>query len=486
MSYSRNLFIYRASAIADVAALIVAWLYAAKVSGRILAGFSLRYMMEMRFSVANLLGALTLIGMWILIFHFQDLYRPRVSRVELRDDVNLITKAVTIATVLFAAVGLFFGISLFSPLFLAVFWPAAIILDTLFRGGLAKLLGRLHLGDHNQRNIVIIGTNQTAWNYASGIRGTHAGAYHLLGFIDDLVVITDSRMYHIGQLKDFNALLENYVIDEVVIAMPMHSCSKAIQDIIDHSHERGIAVRFPMSQIFSGLTRTDVWRVRAEATLGSGGDFGDDLVVYSGYQLGGLYLAKRVFDVAFASFMVLLTLPLMAAAALAIYLGSGRPVFFVQDRYGYNGRVFKLFKFRTMVTNADAMQDKLRAQNERDGAAFKMKNDPRVTRVGNFLRKTSIDELPQLFNVIFGDMSMVGPRPLPLADYRRMSNISHRRRLSVLPGITGPWQISGRDQISFEEWMQMDLDYIDHWRLATDFKILFLTVPVVLLARGAK
>jgi lipopolysaccharide/colanic/teichoic acid biosynthesis glycosyltransferase len=164
----------------------------------------------------------------------------------------------------------------------------------------------------------------------------------------------------------------------------------------------------------------------------------------------------------------------------------GRPVVFTQHRYGYNGRVFKLYKFRTMIRNADSMQAQLRTMNERDGAAFKMKDDPRVTPLGRALRKTSIDELPQLINVIKGDMSIVGPRPLPLADYERMDNISHRRRLSVLPGITGTWQISGRDNISFDEWMKMDLDYIDNWRLATDLKIILLTVPIVLFGHGSK
>lgn len=485
MVQSRHFFIYRANSLADLAALGTALLLASKVSGSYLTGFSLRYMLEMRFSLVNVIGALLLVSLWLLIFRSQGLYAPRISA-DRFGELRAVALASGVATVLFAAMGLFFQISLFSPLFFAVFWPAVIVLTLLLRRGLQSLLGRLHLGDNNRRNIVIIGTNESAWAYAKRIRSATKPAYQLLGFIDDLVMISDSRDQHLGQLRDFSSLLETHVVDEVVVAMPIRSCSKAIQEVIDHAHERGIAVRFPMSQIFSGLTRNDVWRVRQEGSLGADGEFSNDLVVYSGHEMGGRYLVKRVFDILFASFVLLLASPIMLLATLAIYATSGRPAIFVQDRYGYNGRVFRLFKFRTMVLNADAMQEALRARNERDGAAFKMADDPRVTPVGRFLRKTSIDELPQLFNVIRGEMSMVGPRPLPLADYKRMDNTSHRRRLSVLPGITGPWQISGRDRISFEEWMQMDLEYIDNWRLSTDLKIIFLTVPVVLLARGSK
>jgi exopolysaccharide biosynthesis polyprenyl glycosylphosphotransferase len=485
MSHLKNLFLYRLSAIADIAAFILAALVAAKISGIFTTGFSLRYMLSLRLSVGNAIGGMLLIGIWLLIFRSQGLYAPKYVGNRI-GELKAIIVASGVATVIYAAIGLFFRVSLFNAMYFAVFWPTVVGITVLLRRLLIEVIGRFHLGDYNRRNIVIIGTNESAWSYAKKIDSQANSAYHLLGFLDDFVMISDSREQYLGQLEKFETLLETHVVDEIVIAMPIRSCSESIQGVIDHAHERGIAVRFPMSQVFSGLTRNDVWRVRQEASLGSDGDFSNDLVVYSGHEFGGRYLVKRVFDIVFASTVLVLTSPIMVLATLAIYAGSGRPAIFVQDRYGYNGRVFKLFKFRTMVNNADALQEKLRARNERDGAAFKMKNDPRVTPVGRFLRKTSIDELPQLINVIRGEMSMVGPRPLPLADYRRMNNTSHRRRLSVLPGITGPWQISGRDHISFEEWMEMDLDYIDNWRLWTDLKIILLTVPVVVLARGAK
>lgn len=484
MMNSRHRMILRAQGFADLLSLAAAWLFAVNASGQFLEGFSLAAMLEMRFSLTNTIGALLMMGIWLVLFRAQGLYAPK----RWQEEIRAVAIATGIGTIVFAAMGLFFRIRLFSPFFLIVFWPTVIVYTLLLRKGTRFLLGRVHLGDNNRRNIVILGTNESALEFSRQITddADAAASYQLLGFIDDAVVTSAFPGTYLGQFKDFPALLGNHVIDEIVVAMPIRSCSDSIEGVIDLAHEQGIAVRFPMTQIFSGITRNRIWRVRVDGSLLGDSVLAEDLVVYSGHEVGIRYLIKRLFDIVAAGSVLILVSPIMLLGALAILISSGRPIIFAQDRYGYNGRVFKVYKFRTMIQNADALQDALRAKNERDGAAFKLSNDPRVTRVGNFLRKTSIDELPQLFNVIKGDMSLVGPRPLPLADYKRMNKTSHRRRLSVLPGITGPWQISGRDQISFEEWMQMDLDYIDNWRLWTDLKILLLTVPVVLLARGSK
>jgi exopolysaccharide biosynthesis polyprenyl glycosylphosphotransferase len=431
------------------------------------------------------IGATFLALIWIQVLRAQGLYKP-LPATRKHIEARGIAVAGGVTTILHASIGHFFGIALFSPLFFLFFWSAIFVFDLLFRRMWAGFLGRLHLGDKNKKNIIIVGTNDSAWVYANQLKTDHSKSYNLLGFLDDVVVIAESRKEHLGLLNDFEELLNQYVVDEIVVAMPIRSCSSSIQKVIDYAHERGIAVRFPMLQIFSGITRNDIWRVRQEGTLGADGEFAHDLVVYSGHELGWRYFVKRSMDITVACVILALSSPLILFAAIGVFLGSGLPVIFVQDRYGYNGRIFKLYKFRTMNKNADAQQEKLRQKNQRDGAAFKMDNDPRVTKFGKLLRKTSIDELPQLINVIKGEMSIVGPRPLPLADYKRMNNSSHRRRLSVLPGITGPWQVSGRDHISFEEWMQMDLDYIDNWRLLTDIKIILMTVPTVLFARGSK
>lgn len=179
--------------------------------------------------------------------------------------------------------------------------------------------------------------------------------------------------------------------------------------------------------------------------------------------------------------------PLLLAIALAIRFGSPGPVFFRQKRAGIHGRPFTMWKFRTMSVDAEQRHAELRERNEMSGPVFKVENDPRITGIGRFLRKTSLDELPQLLNVLLGDMSLVGPRPLPLYEVESFQSAAHRRRLSMKPGLTCLWQIRGRNNVTnFDDWVRMDLEYIDNWSLGLDFRILFQTIPVVLLGSGAK
>jgi exopolysaccharide biosynthesis polyprenyl glycosylphosphotransferase len=198
---------------------------------------------------------------------------------------------------------------------------------------------------------------------------------------------------------------------------------------------------------------------------------------------------KHVMDVvgAFLLLVGLIVIPVIPLIAVLIKLTSPGPVFFRQQRSGQNGAPFTLFKFRTMITNAEQLKHELEAMNEMSGPVFKVTNDPRITRVGKWLRRYSLDELPQLFNVLHGEMSLVGPRPLPVDEVKRFSDLAHRRRLSVKPGITCLWQISGRNQITdFKDWVRLDLEYIDNWSLWLDVKILLRTLPAVFAATGAK
>jgi exopolysaccharide biosynthesis polyprenyl glycosylphosphotransferase len=198
-------------------------------------------------------------------------------------------------------------------------------------------------------------------------------------------------------------------------------------------------------------------------------------------------VAKSMMDFAGAlAGLVMLSLPLLVIA-LAIKFTSPGPVFFRQKRSGLNGRPFTIYKFRTMVVDAEQRQKELAAKNEMTGPVFKVTNDPRVTSVGKFLRKYSLDEFPQLFNILFGEMSLVGPRPLPVDEVKRFDDFSDRSRLSVKPGLTCLWQISGRNNVTdFKEWVRLDLEYIDHWSIWLDLKILLQTIPVVLAGTGAK
>ena len=198
-------------------------------------------------------------------------------------------------------------------------------------------------------------------------------------------------------------------------------------------------------------------------------------------------MAKRILDLAGASLLLVLTSPIMLGVAILIRCTSEGPVIFSQNRSGLHGRVFRMYKFRTMITNAEQAKAELEDRNVMSGPVFKVHNDPRVTPVGYWLRRLSLDELPQLWNVLRGEMSLVGPRPLPVYETANFSDINQRRRMSMRPGLTCLWQISGRNKITdFKDWVRLDLEYIDRWSLWLDLKILLRTVPVVLFGWGAK
>jgi len=205
-------------------------------------------------------------------------------------------------------------------------------------------------------------------------------------------------------------------------------------------------------------------------------------VVSDDYRLA----IKRGLDIVGAVVGLIVLAPIMAAVALAVKLTSRGPVLFAQARYGWRKRHFRMYKFRTMVMDAEMLQGALESRNEAAGPVFKMEHDPRVTPLGRFLRRSSLDELPQLWNVLRGDMSLVGPRPLPTRDVHRFNESALMRRFSVMPGLTCLWQVSGRSDLSFDRWVELDLEYIDRWSLLLDFTILGRTLPAVLRGNGAK
>jgi lipopolysaccharide/colanic/teichoic acid biosynthesis glycosyltransferase len=190
-------------------------------------------------------------------------------------------------------------------------------------------------------------------------------------------------------------------------------------------------------------------------------------------------------DIIISAGALILLVPFFVIVGILIKLDSPGPIFFVQERMGYNKRRFKFYKFRTMAKDAEKKQKEIEHLNELSGPVFKIKDDPRVTKIGKILRKTSIDELPQLFNTLKGDMSLVGPRPLPVRDYELFDENWQKRRLSVRPGITCLWQSSGRNDLPFDKWIELDMEYIDNWSLLLDLKILIKTIPAVIRGTGA-
>jgi exopolysaccharide biosynthesis polyprenyl glycosylphosphotransferase len=415
-----------------------------------------------------------MIFLWHFLFNSFQLYRSRrlnKGSQEWKD----IFKATTSGAAIFILIGHVFRIGVFTPLFMVFFWFSSTILTVLFRRVLRYALNRVRLHGRNLRSILIVGTNRRAYDFAHMIEEKRELGYRVIGYVDNNIYLSNGGIRLLGTMESFPVIIRNHVIDEVVVTLPVKSCYEKIQKIIQQAEEQGITIRY-----LSDLFGTKIARLKGEMVE----DF-SLMTMNCGPQDGWQHLAKQITDIILASTLILLTLPLMLFVAVAIKLTSPGPVFFLQKRVGQNKRQFRLCKFRTMMIGAENMQSELEDRNEMDGPVFKMKNDPRVTKIGRLLRKTSIDELPQLFNVFKGDMSLVGPRPLPVRDYNGFNKDWQLRRFSILPGITCTWQINGRNDTAFEKWMKMDMEYIDNWNLSSDFKILIKTIPAVLRRNGA-
>ena len=278
----------------------------------------------------------------------------------------------------------------------------------------------------------------------------------------------------LGNVTSLDDVLKEHVVDEVYFASSDASNAVAIQSAIEVCERLGISFALPVYAY-------RLARAKPAGILRTGDGYSHFLSV----QQKPLQLwLKRLFDIVASGAALVVLSPLLLATAAVIKLTSPGPILFRQERVGLHGRTFNMLKFRSMVVDADALKARLLAQNEQTGPVFKMMRDPRVTAVGRFIRKYSIDELPQLVSVLRGDMSIVGPRP-PIPSEVRKYEAWQRRRLSVRPGLTCVWQVSGRNTIGFRDWMLLDMRYIDHWSLAQDFALILRTVPVVLTGRGA-
>jgi exopolysaccharide biosynthesis polyprenyl glycosylphosphotransferase len=315
------------------------------------------------------------------------------------------------------------------------------------------------------------------------------------------------RMILIGAKED-NAKLREEITRksqaEIEVVAELDLNESSIEELLQILHEYGVnGVLINAKHTFFGqvekailaceLEGVETWLVadffKTQISRTSFDDFHGRpiLVFHSGPESAWQSLGKQMLDIVGALVLSAFFLIPMLVAAILIKLTSPGPIFFKQRRSGLNGRPFTMYKFRSMETDAEQRKHEIAAMNEMSGPVFKVTNDPRVTPIGRVLRKFSIDECPQLLNVLRGEMSLVGPRPLPVEEVKRFDDLAHRRRLSVRPGLTCLWQVSGRNDVSdFKDWVRLDLEYIDNWSLWLDLKILCRTVPVVLLAKGAK
>ncbi|MBK6751566.1 MAG: sugar transferase [Pyrinomonadaceae bacterium] len=406
---------------------------------------------------------------WIFMLSSFWLYRSK-RLASLSDELTDVFRAVVFATLILATLILLAEWSIFPKRFLVIFAFVSFVLLFSIRLLKRTLLQQFRLHGRNLRSVVVIGAGPRGRKLVDLIDEHPEIGYQFLGFIDDL-----KGPGVIGKLSDIPKILAQNVIDEVIICLPIKSYYEQIQSITAAAEEQGITVR-----IYSDLFNLNLSRAVA-------GEIGQApiLSIYASRLTDWQAFVKSSIDFAGGLVLLVVLSPVMLVIALMIKLTSPGPVFFVQERVGLNKRRFNMFKFRTMVADAPARQAELEKLNEADGPVFKIKNDPRVTKLGVWLRKTSLDELPQLFNILLGDLSLVGPRPLPERDFQRFDKHWFNRRFSVKPGITCIWQISGRSETSFDKWIIQDLEYIEKWSLALDLKILFKTVPTVLRGTGA-
>lgn len=371
-----------------------------------------------------------------------------------------------------------------SRLLMGIFFMLNICLLTLSKYIIFKTLEKIRTDGFNTRNILIVGSEDRACQVIEAVEKYKATGYRVLGCFEleekDLGKPVYGNHKVIGLIRDLETYLRNNIVDELIFAMPLKMIKKGDRYMV-LAESMGIKVRIiPDWELHYLMYRPDIATIQFEEFLGV-----YNMALQSTPQNEGKLLIKNAFDVSSAAFLILVLSPFFIAIGLAIKIFSKGPVLYKQERLGMNGRRFQVYKFRTMVKNADELLKELAEMNEADGPVFKIKNDPRIIPyVGSFLRKTSLDELPQLFNVIKGEMSLVGPRP-PIPKEVDEYSVWHRRRLSMKPGITCLWQIAPRrNDLSFEDWMKLDLKYIDTWSLFNDFKILVLTARAVLTGAG--
>lgn len=426
-----------------------------------------------RFNLPNLLLGLLFWMTSRAAFAAFQLYRqPR------RRSVASEFRGVFLACTVLALVTLLFPLSdpdgAFGYPAVGAFWLFCTTGMILARAGLRRVAA---LGPVRVRNTLVVGTGPRARTICERLAADETRPRHFVGFLDseDGRPVSNLPGKVIGVLEDLPSTLLQAPIDEVIVALPVKSRYEDIQVVIDTCERMGISVTLP-GDAFQSSRSPFLARVSNEHFT----------MTLEQEPRRVAALLKRLIDVVGASIGLVLSSPAMLLAAVAIMLTSPGPVIFSQERYGHNRRRFRMYKFRTMVAEAESLLPTLEPMNEAQGPLFKIGHDPRLTLVGRFLRRTSLDELPQFYNVLRGDMSLVGPRPLSLRDVYRLPEDTVARRFSVPQGLTGLWQVRGRSRLQYQDWVNYDLNYVDQWSLRLDLEILLRTIPAVVLGDGAE
>ena len=432
--------------------------------------------LSLRITVKNLALLCIFATIWFCVFAAFRFYRTNKLR-HIKAELFTVLKACSLGTTSVILFSLASVSGAFGPKEVLRFWIGSIVLISLSRIA-ARCFGNILAARNNRiRRCVIVGSGSRAITLYNWLLESSAARYDVIGFVDTANQASLSgpvRSRLIGRLSDLREILKNEVVDEVLIALPIKSCYGQIQEAIEICEEVGVECKLPSDAFSYSIAKPYLNRNHL-----------DPFITLRVVRHDYTQVIKRIVDIVGSITAIILFAPLMLTIAIVIRCSSPGRVIFSQKRFGHNKRTFLMYKFRTMAQNAEQMQSKLEHQNEMSGPVFKIRNDPRITPLGRILRRSSLDELPQLFNVLLGSMSLVGPRPLPARDVSRFSEAWLMRRFSVKPGLTCLWQISGRNNITFDRWMELDLRYIDQWSLALDFTIIAKTFGVVLRGKGA-
>lgn len=407
------------------------------------------------------------------LYHFRLFQLDSFPTISFSDEITKVFRSFSYAILTSIGLAFLFKILVYSRLVILAFWVfgfAVICVIRLLRRMVAIRLSKRGL---LTRNIVIVGAGKLGRLVAEEFASRSNLGYRIIGIIDDHktgAIQEDLKI--IGKTKDLKTIIRMYPVDEIIITIP--SERGVVNKIIQEFRKYNLTIRI-VPEMYNLVA----------STIEVGSIHAIPYVTLVKTPMRGLKLCiKRVVEWIAALCLLLVSLPIMLIIAIAIKLDSNGPVIYKQRRVGKNGKYFEMYKFRSMVVNADRFVKDLEKLNEADGPVFKMKNDPRVTRIGRIIRRYSLDELPQLFNVLKGEMALVGPRP-PLPDEVMAYGDWEWRRLEVLPGITGLWQVSGRSDLSFEQWVNLDIYYIENWSFALDLKIVLKTLPAMMKGEGA-
>jgi exopolysaccharide biosynthesis polyprenyl glycosylphosphotransferase len=436
--------------------------------------------LSIKVKLENFVVFILLLWIWHLIFSLLRLYDSKrlASR---RAEVFDVVTATSLSALVLLIASVVLKFQMVKPGFVALFWVTSTLLMAGSRVTLRTVQRNLRMRGQNLRNMLIVGSNRRAIAFAHTIQSKPELGYCILGFADDpwagSAEVPRQGWSVVSDFQHLRDYLRRNVVDEVVLALPFRSFHTYASDIAVACEKQGILIR-----VLSNLFDLENAQPMADQLEGSA------VITHHSAADGWPLMIKRLIDFTVSLALIVVLAPILLLVAVLIRLTTRGPVLFVQKRVGLNKRLFHIYKFRTMVADAEQRLQQLEHLNEVTGPVFKIKHDPRVTSIGRVLRKTSVDELPQLFNVLIGDMSLVGPRPLQMRDYELFTADGEdwqRRRFSVRPGITCLWQVNGRSSLPFDQWMELDNQYIQRWSLWLDLQILVKTIPAVLRGSGA-